>query len=165
VQRIKQTVLLLGVLTFSVALAAPAKVNIKGGKVGVVDVQTVIGSLNGSASFVALNKKANADLATRAKTIQALQVKARSLNFSAADRQALAKAQADYQAAAKNYGAQQQKAFGPLATKVNAAVATAAKAQGYTVVFDKRKAAGGLVIYANAQSTDLTAAVQKVLKK
>ena len=49
---------------------------------------------------------------------------------------------------------------------MNAAVAAAAKAQGYSVILDKRKAAGsGLVIYANSQTADITAAVQKALKK
>ena len=147
------------------ALAAPTKVNIKGGKLGLVDVQTVIGGLNGSAGFNAINKKADADLATRAKALQALQARAVSLKATPADRQAFAKAQADFQALSKSYGAEQQKAFAPLAGRVNAAVASAAKANGYTLVLDKRKAAAGLVIYANAQSTDLTAAVQKVLKK
>ncbi|WP_293913486.1 OmpH family outer membrane protein [Deinococcus sp.] len=147
------------------ALAAPVKVDIKGGKLGLVDVQTVIGSLSGSAGFVAINKKAEADLGARAKALQPLQARAGSLNASLADRQAFAKAQADFQALSKSYGAEQQKAFAPLAGRVNAAVASAAKANGYTLVLDKRKAAAGLVIYANAQSTDLTAAVQKVLKK
>ena len=158
----KQTTLLAAVLITSLAGAA----TISAGKIGLVDVQKVIGVTKNGSAFAALDKKANDDLAAQAKTIQALQTKLSGNKAAPADQQALAKAQGAYQTSSKNYDAQRQKVFAPVASAVNTAVAAAAKAQGYTVVLDKRKAASsGIVIYVNAQATDLTAAVQKAVKK
>ena len=158
----KQTALLAAAFVTTLAGAA----SIAAGKVGLVDVQSLIGNTSAGPTFAAIGKKADTDLAAQVKAIQALQDKIGSGKGTAADQQALAKAQAAYQAAARDYDAQRQKAFAPVAKTVNAAVAAAAKAQGYTVILDKRKVAGsGLVIYANAQTTDITAAVQKALKK
>ncbi|TSA85862.1 OmpH family outer membrane protein [Deinococcus detaillensis] len=158
----KQTTMLAAVLITGLAGAA----TIKAGKLGLVDVQQVIASSKGGADFTAINKKADSALAIQVKTIQTLQNKISSGKASAADVQTLSKAQTTYQTASKTYDAQRQKAFAPIAPAVNAAVAAAAKAQGYTVVLDKRKAAAsGVIIYANSQTTDLTAAAQKALKK
>lgn len=157
-----QTTLLAAALITGLAGAA----TIKAGKLGLVDVQQVISSSKGGADFTAINKRADSALAVQAKTIQTLQNKISSGKASAADVQTLKKAQTTYQTAAKTYDAQRQKAFAPIAPAVNAAVAAAAKAQGFTVVFDKRKAAAsGVIIYANSQATDLTAAAQKAVKK
>ncbi|WP_181391963.1 OmpH family outer membrane protein [Deinococcus irradiatisoli] len=158
---VKQGAVLLSALA---GLAGAA--SITAGKLGLVDVDKVIGVTKSGPSFAALQKKADADLSAQAKTIQELQAKVSSGRATLAERQALSKAQATFQASSKSYADQREKAFAPVASSVNAAVATAAKAQGYTVVFDKRKAASsGVIIYANTQSTELTAAVQKVLKK
>ncbi len=158
----KQSAVLVAAVLTGLAGAA----SITAGKLGLVDVQKIIGVTKSGPSFAALEKKADADLAAQAQTIQELQAKVSAGRASAAERQTLSKAQTTYQAAAKTYADQRQKAFAPVASSVNAAVAAAAKAQGYTVVFDKRKAASsGVIIYANTQSTDLTAAVQKVIKK
>lgn len=157
-----QTTLLAAALITGLAGAA----TIKAGKVGLVDVQKVIESSKGGAAYVSLGQKADTDLGKQGQAIQALQAKANTGKASAADLQALKKAQTTYQTALKNYDVQRRKAFAPVAGSVNAAVAAAAKAQGFTVVFDKRKAASSsIVIYANAQTTDLTAAAQKAVKK
>ncbi|WP_420596030.1 OmpH family outer membrane protein [Deinococcus sp.] len=157
-----QTTLLAAALITGLAGAA----TIKAGKIGLVDVQKVIESTKSGPAFAAIDNKANADLDAQFKNLQALQTKANSGKASAAELEALKKAQATYQASSKSYNAQREKAFAPVAASVNGAVAATAKAQGYTVVLDMRKAAsGGVVIYANAQATDLTAAVQKTVKK
>jgi len=157
-----QSTLLAAALITGLAGAA----TLKAGKVGLVDVQKVIESSKGGPAFVTLNQKADADLGKQSQAIGALQAKVNSGKASAAEVQALKKAQTTYQTALKNYDVQRRKAFAPVAGSVNAAVASAAKAQGFTVVLDKRKAASSsIVIYANAQTTDLTAAAQKAVKK
>lgn len=158
----QKTTLLTAVVLTSLAGA----LTIKAGKLGLVDVQQVITSNKAGASFSALNKKADADLSAQAKALSSLQAKVNGGKGSAADKKALAAAQTKYQNSAKSYDAQRQKSFAPLAGIVNTAVATASKAQGYTVVLDKRKAAAsGIVVYANSKTTDITAAVQKAVKK
>lgn len=158
----KQTAVLCAAVITGLAGAA----SITAGKLGLVDVEKVIGVTKSGPSFAALDKKADADLKTQVQTIQTLQAKLNSGRATPAEGQALVKAQTTYQAALKSYADQRQKAFAPVAKTVNAAIASAAKAQGFTVVFDKRKAASsGVIIYAAAQGTDLTAAVQKTVKK
>ncbi|WP_161881689.1 OmpH family outer membrane protein [Deinococcus alpinitundrae] len=157
-----QTTLLAAALITGLAGAA----TLKAGKVGLVDVQKVIESSKGGPAFVTLNQKADTDLGKQSQAIGTLQAKVNTGKASAADVQALKKAQTTYQTALKNYDVQRRKAFAPVAGSVNAAVAAAAKAQGFTVVLDKRKAASSsIVIYANTQTTDLTAAAQKAVKK
>lgn len=146
--------------------AAPAKAApVKSGKVGFVDVQKVIQGSAAGANYIKLTQKLNADLSKQLANLQSLQTKMVSGKATAADRTAFAKAQTAYQAAMQSSSAQRQKAFAPLASSVNSAVAQAAKAQGYVIVLDRQMAARGLVVYANNQSTDLTAAVQKYMKK
>lgn len=142
------------------AQAAP----VKAGKIGFVDVEKVLQGNAKGQSYVKLAQILDASLAKQAQQLQALQQKAVSAKATAADRSAFLKAQAAYHAAVKSAAAQRQKAFAPLSSSVNAAVSQAAKAQGFTVVFDKQVAAHGLVIYANDQTTDLTSAVQKAMK-
>lgn len=152
---------LLAVTATTTVQAAP----VKAGKVGFVDVQKVLQGSAGGASYIALTQKLNADLSKQVANLQALQAKLVSGKATAADRAAFAKAQSAYQTALQNANTQRQKAFAPLSSSVNSAVSKAAQAQGYTVVLDRAQAARGLVVYANAQTTDLTASVQKYLKK
>ena len=94
-----------------------------------------------------------------------LQAKATSRAATNADRTAYSTAVKKYQTDSQSYDKQLKAAFVPLASKVNAAVASAAKANGYSVILDQRVAAGTkLVIYANANATDLTAAVTAKVK-
>lgn len=135
------------------------------GRVGFVDVQRVVATLPGSSGYLSLSKKVDADLAKKQARIQQLAAKAAATR-SAADQQALGHAQRDFLATQKGHQSRLSTAFAPLASKVNAAVASAAKSNGYSVVLDRRIAAQSrLVVYANTQATDLTAAVIKALKK
>jgi outer membrane protein len=135
------------------------------GKTGVVNVQTVVASIPGGEGFVALSKKSDADLQVQQKTIQALLSKARARGATAADKSAYTTAAKAYQTTVQKYGKDLATLFAPLATRVNTAVASVAKASGYAVVLDQRSAREqGIVIYANAQATDMTAAVVAKVK-
>ncbi|MDB5046328.1 MAG: outer rane chaperone OmpH [Deinococcus sp.] len=133
-------------------------------RVGFVNVQAAVKAMPNSAAYLKLDASVTADLSAKAKNIQALAAKAAS-SRSAADRQALVKAQQALQTTQTGYQSRLNTAFAPLATKLNATVAKVAKTSGFTVVFDQSVAAKtGLVVYANTQTTDLTAAVIKALK-
>lgn len=134
-------------------------------RLGIVSVQTVVAVLPGGSGFAALSKKADTDLQTQAKSVQALLVKANTPGATAAARTAYTAAAKKYQTATQSYQKQLQTSFAPLATRVNAAVASVAKANGFSVVMDARVARDAhLIIYANTQATDLTAAVTAKLK-
>lgn len=134
-------------------------------KIGIVNVQTVVAAMPGGGGFVTLSKKADTDITAQAQTVQALLAKARARGATAADKAAYTTAAKNYQTSAQNYQKQLAKLFDPLAVRVNTAVASVAKASGYSVVLDQRVArTNGLVIYANAQATDLTAAVTAKVK-
>jgi len=133
-------------------------------RVGFVDVQQAVTALPGSAAYLKLSKSAEADLKAKQSNIQKLATRANT-SRKAADRQALAKAQQAFVSAQRGYQGRLATAFKPLATKVNGAVATAARSNGYTIVLDRRVAAQSkFVVYANTAATDLTPAVIKVLK-
>ncbi|MGY2895311.1 OmpH family outer membrane protein [Deinococcus sp. UYEF24] len=134
-------------------------------KLGIVNVQTVVAALPGSAGYVALTKKADADIQAQAKSVQALLAKASAAGATTASRAAYTTAAKKYQASAQSYQKQLQVSFAPLASRVNAAVAVVAKAGGFSVVLDQRVARDTrLIIYANSQTTDLTPAVTAKLK-
>lgn len=134
-------------------------------RVGFVDVQQAVATLPGSSTYLSLAKKVDADLAAKQATIQRLAAQA-AASPTAANRQAVQKAQQDFLSAQKGYQARLATEFKPLASRLNAAVASVAKRNGYSVVMDRRVAAQShLVVYANSSATDLTAAVLKVLKK
>lgn len=131
-------------------------------KVGVVNVDQVLLKVSGGQAVADLRKKADADLQAQGKKIQALQQKT---SPTAADRQTLETAVKTYNAAQQNYAKQIAAKFQPVASKVNTAVAAAAKAGGFAVVFDAGVAQRtGLIIYADANATNLTDAVIKKLK-
>ncbi|PTA69222.1 OmpH family outer membrane protein [Deinococcus arcticus] len=133
-------------------------------RLAIVNVQQAVKALPDSKAYLDLNAKVAADLNARQKALQDLSARAAATR-SAADRQALAKAQQAYASARDNYATRIDAAFKPLATKLNAAVAKAAKANGYTIVFDEQVAAQtSLVVYANETATNLTPAVIKNLK-
>ncbi|EYB67905.1 outer membrane chaperone Skp [Deinococcus phoenicis] len=137
----------------------------KGKRVGFVDVQQAVTALPGSSTYLNLSKKVDADLKAKQTNLQQLAARAAS-SRSAADRQALQKAQQSFVSAQQGYQQRLATEFKPLASRINSAVASVAKANGYSVVMDRRVAAqSNLVVYANNQSTDLTAAVVKALKK
>ena len=137
-----------------------------GMKVGIVNVQKVLAAAPGGASFASIRKQADADLGAQAKKIQALQQKIASGGATAADRQTLDTSVRTYNAAQEKYNKQLSTNFTPVKKTVDAALASAAKAQGFALVLDYAVAQQScLVIYADSKATDLTAAVIKQLKK
>lgn len=136
----------------------------KKSRVAFVNVPQLVSALPNSSAYLTLRKNVDADLTKRQASIRTLLTKAQS-SPTAANRNALTKAQKDYAAAQKGYQSRLANAFKPLASKLDSAIATAAKANGYSVVLDRQVAArSGLVVYANP-ATDLTQAVLKNLKK
>ncbi|MBZ9749324.1 OmpH family outer membrane protein [Deinococcus sp. HMF7604] len=133
-------------------------------RLGIVNVQQAVKALPESKAYLDLNSKVAADLAAKEKALSELNAKA-AASRSAADRAALTKAQQAYSAARADYAKRIDTTFAPLATKLNAAVAKVAKANGYSVVLDEQVAAQtSLVVYANESATNLTQAVIKSLK-
>ncbi|MDV6376154.1 OmpH family outer membrane protein [Deinococcus arenicola] len=133
-------------------------------RMGLVDVQTAVKSLPASKAYLDLTARVDTDLTTRRTKISGLAARAASTG-SAADRKALTDAQQAYASLQSGYQGRIATAFQPLATKLNAAVAKVAKANGYSVVMDQRVAAQNrIVVYANPTATDLTAAVVKAMK-
>lgn len=146
-------------------LATTPQAQQKRARVGFVDVEQVVAAVPGSASYLDLRKRVNADLEKRQRSIQDLSARA-ARTKSAADRNALASAQQSFVSAQKNYQGRLAAAFKPVSSRVDGAIANVAKGSGFTVVFDKQVAArSGLVVYANIAATDLTPAVLKVIKK
>ncbi|GAA5531858.1 OmpH family outer membrane protein [Deinococcus aluminii] len=134
-------------------------------RVGFVDVQQAVAALPGSSTYLNLTKKLDADLKAKQTNLQNLAAKAASTR-SAADQQALQKAQQSFVSAQRDAQKRLEGEFKPLASRINSAVASVAKSNGYSVVMDRRVAAqSNLVVYANNAATDLTAAVVKALKK
>ena len=134
-------------------------------RVGIVNVQAVVSAMPSGTGFVALSRKSDADLQAQVRAVQALMSRANARTASAADKSAYAAAAKKYQASAQSYQKQLASSFAPLAGRVNTAVASVARAGGYSVVLDQRVARDNrLVIYANAQATDLTAAVTAKVK-
>lgn len=132
-------------------------------RVAMVNVQTLVKAMPGNAAYIKVYNQSETDLKAKQASLQTLAAKA-AASKSAADQQALTKARQAYATSQQTYQKQIAEAFKPLATKLNAAVAQAAKANGFSVVFDERVAAQtSLVIYAS-EATNLTAAVQKLLK-
>lgn len=135
-------------------------------RIGIVNVQTMLGSTPGGSAVAALRKKADADLGAQAKKIQDLQQKAAGRQASAQERQAYDTLVKTYNTANANYQKRIAAQFAPVAGKVNAAVAAAAKTNGYGIVIDYGVSQrSGLVIYADAKNVDLTQAAIKALKK
>lgn len=154
------------VLLAPLALLATAPHAQRGGsKVGVVNVESVLQKVPGGKAVADLRKKADTDLGNQTKQIQALQQKVASGSASASDRQALDTAVRTFNAAQQNYSKQIAAQFQPVAGRVNTAVAAAAKAGGFAIVFDAGVAArSGLIIYADNNATNLTSAVLKQIK-
>lgn len=137
----------------------------RGSRVGFVDVQQAVAGLPNSSKYLQLSKNVDTDLRSRQAKLQQLAARAASTR-SAADQQALQKAQQEYASMQKSYQGRLATEFKPLASRLNSVVASVARQNGYSVVMDRRLAAqSNLVVYANEQATDLTAAVIKALKK
>lgn len=137
-----------------------------GTRIGIVNVQTMLDKTPGGSGVAALRKKADADLGAQAKKIQDLQQKAAGRQVSAQERQTYDTLVKTYNTANANYQKQIAAQFAPVAGKVNAAVASAAKTNGYSIVLDYGVSQrSGLVIYADAKNVDLTQAAIRALRK
>ena len=131
-------------------------------KIGFVDVSQVLAAHPSNTSIKALQAKADTELKGLDTQIKAIQAKGTSA--TAAEKDQATQLIATIQAKAKDYDAQISKAITPVETAVDAAVTSTARAQGFSIIMDKKLAANGLVIYADP-STDLTDAVVKNLKR
>lgn len=132
-------------------------------KVAFVNVAEVLKTHPDNAAVVAIQNKANAELKGYDDQIKAIQSKGASA--TAADKDKMNQLIKTAQTAAQNYQKQITDKTAPIEKAVDAAVSTAAKANGVSIVMDKATAAqSGLVVYAD-DSTDITAAVTKALKK
>lgn len=131
-------------------------------KVGFVDVQKLLSAHPNDKDIKAIQDKANAELSGLQKQIQAIDAKGAAA--TAADKQNRDALVKTLQAKAKSYDDQMQPKVQAVEKAVDAAVSSAAKANGFSIVMDRNVAASsGLVIYAD-DNTDLTAAALKALK-
>lgn len=131
-------------------------------KIGFVDVQKLLAAHPNDKDIKAIQQKANTELGDLDKQIKAIDAKGAAA--TAADRQNRDALVKTIQAKAKAYDDQMQPKVSVVEKAVDAAVNSAAKANGFSVVMDRNvAAASGLVIYAD-DSTELTAAALKALK-
>lgn len=134
-------------------------------RVGIVDVQQVVDALPGSAGYLSLSKRVDADLKGKQAKLQQLVARANA-SRGAADIQAAQKAQREFLSTQQSHQQRLATQFKPLASKINTTVANVAKGSGFTVVLDRRVAAqSNLVVYANTATTDLTPAVLRAIRK
>lgn len=134
------------------------------GRVGFVSVKQLVSAMPGNASYLSISKKADADLLNQSKNLQSLIAKATS-SPTATNKAAVTKAQQTFATAQKNYRTQLDNASKPLKTKLDAAIAKVARANGYSVVLDSTVAAQSKLVIYGSTANDLTAAVTKELKK
>ncbi|ADV66994.1 OmpH family outer membrane protein [Deinococcus maricopensis] len=131
-------------------------------KVGFVNVQTVLEAHAGNAAINDLRKKADTELKPLETQLNTIQQK--GANATAAEKQQFNTLLDTYNAKAKTYQDQINAKVAPIEKDVDAAVATAAKANGFAIVMDQATAAqSGLVVYAD-NGADLTTAVVNQVK-
>lgn len=135
-------------------------------KIGFVNVQTVIEATPQYAPVRTLQQQAEAQLKPTADQITALQPKIAGNTATAAERQQYNTLVQTYRTRQEQFSTQINTQLEPILTRVNTAVANVARQQGFTVVMDRAVAAqSGLVIYANEQATDFTAAVVAAVRQ
>lgn len=131
---------------------------------GIVDVARVTAAAPGGAAVVQAQQRAEADLRQRRTALASMEAAIARGSATAQQRQAYAAAQQAFARAEASHAQALQQAAAPVVPRVNAAVAAAARAQNFTVVFDRQVAGrSGLIIWANEGATDLTqAAITRV---
>lgn len=135
-------------------------------KIGFVNVQTAIEAAPQYAAIRTAQQQAEAQLKPTVDQITALQPKMANNTATAAERQQYNTLVQTYQTRSQQLNTQLDAQLQPVLTRVNAAVANVARAQGFTVVMDRAVAAqSGLVIFANEQATDFTAAVVTAVRQ
>lgn len=133
-------------------------------KIGFVNVQAILNAQDAGKQLGDLQKKADAELGDLQKQIQAIDAKGTAA--TAADKDKRAQLVSTYQARGKAYNDQMtalQPKLSAAEKAADAAISSAAKTNGYSIVMDSGVAAQGLVVYAD-NSTDLTSAALKALK-
>lgn len=130
-------------------------------KIGFVDVQKLLSSHPSNKDVQAIQKQANTELEALANQIKAIDAK--GTGATAADRDRRTQLVSTYQARAKTFDTQMQPKATIVENAVDAAVKSAATANGYGIVMDRAVAAQGLVVYAD-KATDITDAALKALK-
>ncbi len=135
-------------------------------RVGFVDADALVQAHKDYPKVKNLQDQARKELAPLEEKIKPLDQKVRSGQASAKERQdyeALVKA---YQDTLKKWQERQNEVLKPILEDVDQAIAKVAKAQGFAVVMSRQVAAqSGLVVYADEESTDLTQAVIRELKR
>lgn len=134
-------------------------------KVGFVDVDRVFAA-HPQATAVntqvkAIETKANTELGTLRQ--QMITIAEKGNNATPAERQQLTQLETTFQAKFQDYGKQIAQQSAPIETSVDAAISKVAKANGYSIVMDRKVAAQGLVVFAETNN-DLTDAVIKEIK-
>lgn len=126
---------------------------------GTVDVARVTAAVPGGAAVAQAQQRAETDLQNRRRSIANMEAVIARGQATAQQRQTYNAAVQAYAQAEANYARTLQQTAAPVLPRVNRAVSEAARASGYTVVFDRAVAGrSGLIIYANEQATDLTSA-------
>lgn len=134
-------------------------------KVGFVDVDRVFaahpqaGAVN--TQVKAIEGKANTELGALRQ--QMITIAEKGNNATPAERQQLSQLETTFQAKFQDYGQQIAKQSAPIETSVDAAISKVAKANGYSIVMDRKVAAQGLVVFAET-TNDITDAVIKEVK-
>ena len=134
-------------------------------KVGFVDVDRVFAT-HPQASAVntqvkAIESRANTELGSLRQ--QMITIAEKGSNATAAEKQQLSQLETTFQAKFNDYNQQIAKLSAPIETSVDAAISKVAKANGYSVIMDRKTAAQGLVVFAE-NSNDITDAVIKEIK-
>ena len=153
------TVALVGAFTLPQGQSRPTRI-------GFVNAQEVLKNHPQGAAAAKLRDDAQKEINPLLEQARALQTKVQTGSATAAERQQLDTLTKTIQATQKRWQDRIDKALAPITKDVDAAVSAAAKAQGFSIVFDRAIAAqSGLVIYADEASTDLTDEVVKQVKK
>lgn len=131
-------------------------------KIGFVDVQRVLAAHPNDKDIQTIQQRANTELSALEKQIQTIDAK--GAQATAAEKQNRTTLVSTLQAKAKSYQDQMKPKTDAVEKAVDAAVNTAARANGYSIIMDRGVAArSGLVVYAD-NTTDLTDATLKALK-
>lgn len=130
-------------------------------KVGFVEVGRLLAAHPADKDIKAIQAKADKELGDIDKQIKAIDAKGASA--SAAEKQTREALVKTIQAKAADYDKQMEPKIATVEKSVDAAVAAAAKANGFSVVMNREVAAQGLVVYADG-SADLTEQAIKSMK-
>ncbi|HEX2864253.1 MAG TPA: OmpH family outer membrane protein [Deinococcales bacterium] len=134
-------------------------------KVGYVSTQALLQAHPQGKAALDIATQRDKDLKDITDKITPLQNKIAAGSATAADRDQYNILAKSYQATAQKYQDRYNKAIQPISNDIDAAIAKAAKAGGYSLLFSKEVGAStGLIVYGDADA-DLTQEAVKNLKK